>query len=143
MKTLFKSHVFAALVALFLSIPLSGCFEEGAKTSGMLSLSQKEGVADGDGVTKFRFKKGTKNIGVDYSSQGDAAKYFPQLKEEMASLGIKIIEVREAGRVMVVIVEPLEQDIVGKIHTTGIVLLRPWMLSGSPDFTWIPMQGFV
>jgi len=142
MKTLFKS-VLATLVALFLSISLSGCFEEGSKTSDMLSLSQKEGVADGDGVTKFHFKKGTKDIGVNYKSEGDAARYFPSLKKEIESLGIRVVGVQSSGQMMVMVIEPLGEDVVGKIHTTGIVLLRPWMLGGGPGFTWVPIQGFV
>ncbi len=142
MKTLFKS-AFAAFAALFLALSLAGCGDGESKISGVMNLSQKEGVPDSDGLTTFRFKKGTKVIGVNYSSSSDARKHFPPLKEEIANLGITIVEVQSTGPEMAIIIKPLEKDVVGKVHTTGVVLLQPWMLSGGPGFTWVPIQGFV
>lgn len=149
MKTLSKSSIFAALVALFLSISLSGCFEEGTKTASKggetgYSVFQtvKEGVPDSGGIATFRFPRGVREIGVTYVSTKEADRLLPQLKETLAAAGIRVTSLDRIGSDISISVDPLKEDITIKIDTTSVSLLKPYKRSGVA-FQWIPVEGFV
>jgi hypothetical protein len=55
---------------------------------------------------------------------------------------MKIVSVGRAGSDVGITVDVLKEDVVAKLNTTGIVLLKPYKRSG-PAFQWIPIEGFV
>lgn len=78
MKTLFKS-VLATLVALFLSISLSGCFEEGAKTAS-------SGAIFSGTIREYKLPVGTGSLKITYccdSSGEQVAAYKKIFKEDL------------------------------------------------------------
>ncbi len=148
MKTLFKT-VLATLVALFLSIPLSGCFEEGTKTASQGSdvgssifQSKKEGVPDSRGIAVFRLPKGVVEIGATYESLVEANKFSQQFKEKIAAAGIKVKSLDQLGSDVVVTIEVLKEDTTVELDVTGIVRLTPYKRSGLA-FRWVAIEGFV
>lgn len=90
MKTLFKS-VSAAFVTLFLSISLSGCFEEGAKTASNTIFS--------GAIKKYELPVGTESLRVTYccGSPEEQSAYKQKFKEEL-SQKVKISRVYDDAR---------------------------------------------
>jgi uncharacterized membrane protein len=112
MKTPFKS-VLATLVALFLSISLSGCFEEGAKTASQ-GDAVSSSVSD-SGKVKLVLKPGTNYIRMEFSTKDFAEEQGATIRSALQANGITVDRVVASGDrsigILIVAVGPIRKKV--------------------------------
>jgi hypothetical protein len=150
MKTPLKS-VLATLVALFLSISLSGCNDEGVKTasqSGSTSASifknSKEGVLESDGTRRFYLPAGTAALKIEFNTIGDRDSNKAVVGRLLKESGIEIDEGRswDAKFGRMIEIKPLSRRLFVSLPG-GVQSVEPFGSNGETLFKWNTAEGFV
>ena len=142
MKTLFKSPVFAALVALFLSISLSGCFDEGSKTA-----SQGGGVSSSvfdSGKVKLVLKPGARFVYMHFSNRASAEKQREALDRAFSESEISGYKSKISGGgseiLLFVSVERIKDEFSVNIDSSNLLDIDIQSLNGRVAI-WVPSTG--
>ncbi|MBP9751935.1 MAG: hypothetical protein KBD19_03680 [Candidatus Moranbacteria bacterium] len=149
MKTPLKS-VLATLVALFLTLSLSGCLEEGAKTasqggaaSSSVFQTTKEGVLGSDGTIKFYLPAGTGALAIKFNSSSNRMASKASIEKMLADSGVNIEMSNDTRFGLYYQIRVSKKRILISLPVTGIKNVVPYGLNGSPVFEWNYVNGFV
>ncbi len=144
----FKSAVFTVAAALFLVVSFSGCKDNDAQTASnassasAFSISEKEGVADSNGMVSFYLPQGTRSLEIKFRSSEDRNANMKRVEKMLAEAGIEGSFSYGFPKNQYVQMKTLEKRVRISLPSE-IRSVAPYGMNGLPVFEWNYVEGFV